>query len=174
VSNPYVGEIRQFGFNFAPRGWALCQGQILSISQNTALFSLLGTYYGGNGTSTFGLPNLQGAVPLSQGQLTGGSDYVIGETGGSTTITLLLNNLPIHAHTIGATSSAGREGTPTPTSVLGDPQRGLPPPYYTPPNTTMAPTSVGFYGSSQPHNNIMPTMGMNYCIALTGVFPSRS
>ena len=177
MSNPYVGEIELFGFNFAPQGWALCQGQLLSISQNTALFSLLGTQYGGDGRSTFGLPNLQGLVPVGQGQGPGLSSYTVGQTGGTATVTLNSGQIAAHTHTLPASSG---HGTPTPsTSVfLGSTGAGIgqhPKIYDSASNAAMSPqASLPSTGGGGPHNNMAPYVSMNFCIALTGVFPPRN
>ena len=176
MSNPYVGEIRMVGFNFAPNGWALCNGQILSIAQNTALFSLLGTTFGGNGTSNFALPNLQGISPMDQGQGTGLSQRFMGETDGVPAVTLLLNEIPLHNHTPHA-AAAGNSGAPGPTLTFAGGGRGKPPAYAPYLNTAavpMANAAVGFTGGSQPHNNLPPYLTVNFIIAIVGVFPPRS
>src|SRR5580692_7133118 len=152
MSNPYLGEVRIFGFNFAPIGWATCDGQILSISQNTALFSLLGTYYGGNGTSTFALPNLQGRAPMDQGNGAGLTPRVIGETGGETSVTLLLTQLPAHTHTV-KSAAASNSDTPGPTVTFGGGGRGKEP-AYAPASTqnaaSLIATAVSAIGGNQP------------------------
>ena len=175
MSEPFLGEIEIFGFNFAPVGWLQCNGQLLPISQYTALFSILGTTYGGNGQSTFALPNLQGIVPPRLRPGVGLSLYDLGETGGAATTTLLSNEIPLHNHTLPATATAGRISTPTSTTVLGSVTRGAPGVYTSSaPATNMAVGSVGVYGSSQSHNNMMPYLTLNYCIAINGIFPSRN
>ena len=180
MSDNFVGEIRPVGFNFAPRGWALCNGQILPISQNTALFSLLGTYYGGNGTSTFALPNLQGRMPIAQGQGTGLSPYSIGEAGGTENVTLLSNQLAGHTHTLPVATIAGTSNSPSTGTFLaqigGTRVKPASPAYSAAPaaGTFMATGSVALKGNSQPHNNMMPYLVINYVIALTGIFPSRN
>jgi microcystin-dependent protein len=179
MSDPFVAEIRIFPFNFAPKGWAFCNGQLLPLSQNTALFSLLGTTYGGDGKSTFGLPNLQGNVPMFYGQGPGLSLYDIGETGGSDNVSLLQTEIPAHTHSLNATTAAGT--TPDPNGNLfadgdwsfqGNTGKVQ---YYTvqAPAAQMSPLMVGFTGSSFPHNNMMPYLTLNFCIALQGVFPPR-
>ncbi|WP_158822878.1 phage tail protein [Granulicella sp. S156] len=175
MSSSFVGEIEIFGFNFAPQGWALCAGQLLPISQNTALFSLLGTQYGGDGKSTFGLPNLQGTIPVSQGQGPGLSDYNMGETGGTETVTLTINQIPIHAHNLAASAVGGKIETPSAATVLGVTERGTEP-YAAAPTAgaTMNTNIVGTAGGSLPHNNMMPYLTLNYCISLYGIFPARS
>ncbi|MES2391198.1 MAG: tail fiber protein [Acidobacteriota bacterium] len=174
MADQFLGEIRIFGCNFAPYGWALCAGQILSISQNTALFSLLGTYYGGNGTSTFGLPNLQGNMAVNYGNGAGLSPYVLGETGGSATVNLITSEMPQHSHSFPATTAAGRVNIPGTTSAFGGVARGAAGPYTTTTNTTFAVNSTNTAGGNQPHNNMMPSLALNYCIALTGIFPARN
>ena len=182
MSDQFVGEIRVVPFNFAPRGWALCNGQILSISQNTALFSLLGTYYGGDGRSTFALPNLQGSVPLhadnSQGP--GLSSYVLGETGGETTVTLLASELPAHTHALQGSTATATATTPGPTLALANPPGNPRAPsklYKKPPVTTpitLDTSVVSPAGGGQPHNNLQPYLTLNFIIALQGIFPPRS
>jgi microcystin-dependent protein len=174
MSDQFVGEIRPFPFNFAPQGWAFCQGQLLPISQNTALFSLLGTYYGGDGRSTFALPNLRGQIAVCQGQGPGLSQYSVGETVGSETVTLLQTEMPLHGHNVPASTVAGRIETPSPSVFLGPTGRGEPPMYSATSNALMSATAGGNSGQSLPHNNMMPYLTINYCIALTGIFPARS
>jgi microcystin-dependent protein len=179
--DPYLGEIRCFGFNFAPVGWFLCNGQTLAISQYAALFSLLGTNYGGNGTSTFQLPNLQGMVPIGQGNGPGLTPFVVGETGGETTHTLLTNEMPIHNHGFPGKAGPGANATPVAGSTVaeghsGSRGAGFPVNLYTSitPGTTLNPAAVGNAGSGQPHNNLQPSLTMTWCIAYQGVFPPRS
>jgi microcystin-dependent protein len=180
MSNPFVAEIRIFPFNFAPRGWAFCAGQLMPISQNTALFSLLGTTYGGDGKSTFALPDLQGNAPMGQGQGAGLSQRFLGETGGEPNLTLLTTEMPGHAHTLNA--DQGFATTADPTNSLhmrgnfddGNGHTGGVQIYdNVAPNTQMGFQSTGVTGSSFPHNNLMPSLGLNFCIALQGVFPAR-
>ena len=175
MSNPFVAEIRIVPFNFAPAGWAFCDGQILPLSQNTALFSLLGTTYGGNGKSNFALPNLQGNAPLQQGQGPGLSQYFLGETGGSQTVTLLSSEIPAHTHQ--ARAATGGTLSPTPTNniwaTLGS-SRTPPPLYSDTQNAQMGFTALSVTGGSQPHNNMPPFLALNFIIALQGVFPSHS
>jgi microcystin-dependent protein len=158
------------GFNFAPTGFALCQGQLLSISQNTALFSLLGTYYGGDGRTTFGLPNLQGALVVSQGQGPGLSQYSLGQNGGNATVTLLGTQVPSHQHSVLAAKGSGNNPAPAnqalaQTQVYANAGQGV--------SAMNAGALGGPYGSGQPHNNMMPYLGLNWIIALQGIFPSR-
>ena len=178
MSEPFVGEIEIFAFNFAPKGWALCQGQLLPISQNTALFSLLGTQYGGNGTTNFALPNLQGCIPNHQGQGPGLSQYVMGQTGGSTTATLTTQTIPAHTHTLPVTTVNGRVNTPTNVNVLGEVGGGRGggggSAYGTTTLANMAAQTGNTAGGGQPHNNMAPYVVLNYCIALQGVFPARN
>lgn len=175
MSDPFVAEIRIFAGNFAPTGWALCAGQLLPISQNTALFSLLGTYYGGDGKTTFALPNLQDSVPICQGQSTTGTQYFLGEQSGVPYITLLQTELPIHNHLVKAyTGDPADSRQPSPTVTLGTPSPGN---FYNAtlaPQTTMAPQALAPAGGSQPHNNMMPFLVLTFIIALQGIYPPRS
>jgi microcystin-dependent protein len=172
MSDPFVAEIRILACNFAPTGWAMCNGQLLPISQNTALFSLLGTYYGGDGKSTFALPNLQGSAPIHQGQGNGLSLYDLGQTGGSETVTLLQTEMPIHAHQ--ASGASGSGPTSPANNTWGTGVGRTPPPTYADgsPNVTMG-NVMSVAGSSQPHNNMQPYLALNFCIAMQGVFPPR-
>ncbi len=179
MADPFVAEIRMFAFNFAPTGWAQCNGQLLPISQNTALFSLLGTMYGGDGKSTFALPNLNGSVPLHRGQGPGLSEYLQGEIGGVQAVTLLQSEIPAHSHSLNAATVAG--DTDDPTGALlstgvwrSDTGRGAVQIYSTQaPDAGMRPDAIGIAGSSLPHNNMMPSLVVNFCIALQGVYPPR-
>lgn len=173
MSSPFVAEIRIFGFNFAPTGWALCDGQLLPISQNTALFSLLGTFYGGDGKSTFALPDLQDGVAIGQGQSSTGTQYFLGEMSGAPFVTLLTSEMPAHNHNLRAHGfDAGDNQTPGPTLIYAKSNNGQ---AYTDAaaNVTMAPLMLGITGGSLPHNNMMPYLTLNYCIAMQGVFPPR-
>src|SRR5690242_4119939 len=159
MADPFVAEIRVFPFNFAPKGWAFCDGQILPISQNTALFSLLGTNYGGDGKVTFGLPGLQGSVPIHQGQGAGLSQYFVGETGGVPDVPLLLSETPQHTHNITAqTIDQGDNRIPSPSLNLGNTQMYS----NANPTGTMDPSALSLYGNSQPHNNLMPYLTLNF------------
>ncbi|HUQ05935.1 MAG TPA: tail fiber protein [Kofleriaceae bacterium] len=171
MADQFVAEIRMFGFNFAPSGWAQCNGQLLPLAQNTALFSLLGTTYGGDGKSTFALPDLQGSVPVGAGQGPGLSLYDLGQIGGSATVTLLESEIPFHSHQVNA-STTPLGGVATPSATVG----------YTRPAsgnaygaagsaTTMAPQALTPAGGGLPHNNLQPYNVVNYCIALQGIFP---
>jgi microcystin-dependent protein len=176
MADPFVGEIRIFGFNFAPLGWALCDGQLLPIAQNTALFSLLGTSFGGDGRSTFGLPNFQGAVAVDQGQGAGLSPYNVGQSGGSSAVTVQTPQLPAHTHGLEAHTGRGLppEAAPVAGGALTSSQGGL---AYAPAGsaqTSMALAALTTAGDSEPHNNLMPLLVLNYCIALQGIFPPRS
>jgi len=181
VAQPYVGEIRMFGGNFAPTGFALCNGQLLAISQNTALFSLLGTAYGGDGIRTFQLPNLQAAVPVCEGQGAGLSSYVLGQNGGTPNVTLLQNQLPSHNHTFNASKTGAASATVT-GNIPATPTVSTPNPAYFYSNqgspalifVTMAAGACGPAGQSQAHSNLMPSLTISFCIALTGIFPSRN
>ena len=173
MSNPFVAEIRMFAGAFAPKGWALCNGQLLPISQNTALFSLLGTFYGGDGKSTFALPNLEGSTPIGQGQGNGLTDRFLGETSGTDTITLLTSQMPIHTHFMEAyVDDLANVVTPSPTVVIGKANGGSVP-YRPNSNTNMAATALSITGSSAPHNNMQPFLTVTFIIAQQGVFPPR-
>lgn len=174
MSSPFVAEIRIFACNFAPTGWAFCDGQILPISQNTALFSLLGTTYGGDGRTTFALPNLQGAAPLMPGQGSGLSLRSLGETGGATNITLLTTEIPMHTHTVNASTTGGTQIDPSnQVWAVAGVARGTRMYTATANATTMNPASLAISGSGQPHNNLMPYLTLNFCIALQGIYPPR-
>ncbi|GAA5036642.1 phage tail protein [Microbacterium fluvii] len=176
MSDPFVAEIRTVGFNFAPRGWALCSGQLLPISQNTALFSLLGTTYGGDGRSTFALPNLNGAMAIAPGQGPGLSQRDLGETSGSATVTLLESEIPAHTHGARAVAGAATTGDPA-GATWANPRYGrVTRPAYAAAGsspTTMSPQALTIAGGSQPHNNLPPYLGMYFVIALQGVYPPR-
>ncbi len=173
MSEPFVAEIRIFPFTFAPRGWALCNGQLMAIRQNTALYSLLGTNYGGDGVNTFGLPNLQGRFPIQSGQGTGLSQYVLGQAGGTTAVTLDATQLPAHNHPENVLVSTGTSNTPSGGLLTQPGLRNAA--YFGSDATTaaLAATAVAPTGGSQPHNNLPPFLTLNYCIALQGVFPQR-
>ena len=175
--DPYVGEIRIFAGNFAPKDWAICDGSLLQIRQNTALFSLLGTYYGGDGVTTFALPNLQGRVPVSSGQGPGLSNYELGQQGGSQTAHLDLTQMPAHTHSAMGNPNAGSVGSPEKAVWAGSGGRGRPSTYaagVTPPNpTNMNGFALAPVGQNSPHNNMSPYLSLNYIIALVGVFPPR-
>jgi len=165
MAEPYLSEIRIFSFNFAPKGWAFCNGQLLPINQNQALFALLGTTYGGNGQTTFALPNLRGRVPIHMG-----NGHTLGEAAGSTSVTVNIQQLPTHIHALQATNNNGAVGNPTGAFLGGVNNMYLDPTSL----TTMAPGSVSSVGGSQPHNNMMPYLTLNFIIALQGIFPSRN
>jgi microcystin-dependent protein len=174
MTNYYLGQIGIYGFNFAPRGWAFAAGQILPLAQNTALYSLLGTTFGGNGQTTFGLPDLRSRVPMGQG-----SNTTMGEMGGTETVTLLNSQMPTHTHTFGATNQNGNiNGDGAHIFALG--MGGSPPsPANTylsggAPNVVLNPAAISFAGGNQPHNNIQPSLGVNFCIATTGYYPARN
>jgi microcystin-dependent protein len=171
MSEPFLGEIRTFGFNFAPQGWAMCNGQVLSIAQNAALFSLLGTFYGGNGTTNFALPNLQSRVGIHQGQGPGLSSYVIGEVSGSESVTLTAGQMPAHSHSLIA--NAGTAGVSRPDgAVLA--RTGSNTYAAAPDGTAMNAGAIGQAGGSQPFSILQPFLCLNFCIALQGIFPSRN
>ena len=171
VSEPFVGEIRMFGFNFPPQGWAFCDGQLLSISQNAALFSLLGTTYGGDGESNFALPDLRSRVPVSQGQGEGLSSYAEGQAGGTETVTLAAAQMPAHTHAVSASSSPAASERPAGRVLARSPDHSYIPEPDT--DTVMNAKMIGETGNSQPHDNIQPYLVLNFCIALQGVFPAR-
>lgn len=179
MADPFVGEIRMVGFNFAPVGWALCNGQAMSISQNTALFSLLGTYFGGNGTTTFNLPDLRGRVPVSYGQGSGLSPYDIGQNGGSENVTLLSTQMPAHNHMIAVSNQPGGVADPT-NAILAQGNSGnarspvaVSDYLAAQPTGTLAPNAVTQSGDNLPHANIQPYLAVNFIIALNGLYPSR-
>jgi microcystin-dependent protein len=167
MGTPYLSEIRIFSFNFAPKGWAMCNGQLLAINQNQALFALLGTTYGGNGQVNFALPNLQGRVPAHQG-----NGFLLGQRFGEESHTLNLNELPAHIHPVTATGAAATASVPTGLTFAKSP--GVP---YVPggqSSTPLSPASVTSTGGSQPHENRQPYLTLNICIALQGIFPSQN
>jgi microcystin-dependent protein len=174
MADPFVAEIRMFGFNFAPTGWAQCNGQLLPLSQNTALFSLLGTFYGGDGKSTFALPNLQGSVPVEQGQGSGLSTYDLGQQGGSQFVTLLQSEMPFHAHVLRGTIEDATQSSLTQNVIPAQTVNGNL--YQSTTNANLgalAPQALSPAGGSLPHNNMMPYLVVNFCIAMQGVFPPR-
>lgn len=172
MADPFVAEIRIFPFNFAPNGWAWCDGQLMPLSQNTALFSLLGTMYGGNGNSNFALPDLQGRAPMHPGQGPGLSLHDLGETGGSETVSLLESEIPAHSH--GVNVSQGDAYSQNPAAELF--ATGIAINQYAAPsgNTALHPVALAPAGGDQPHNNLMPYLTFYFCIALQGVFPPRT
>jgi len=170
--DPFVAEIRIMANNFAPAGWALCNGQILPISQNTALFSLLGTTYGGNGLSTFALPDLQGRAPMHHGQGPGLTDRFLGETGGSVTETLIISEIPSHNHTLVSIPDVGDSNQPAGNGIARSTGAAI----YSAtaaPMVQMGPNSLSTTGSSLPHNNLQPLLTLNFVIAMQGVYPPR-
>jgi microcystin-dependent protein len=172
MSDPFVAEIRMFAGNFAPTGWALCNGQLLPISQNTALFSLLGTTYGGDGKSTFALPNLQDSAPMQPGQGAGLSLYDLGQQGGTPNVTLLVSELPLHNHIANAKTSLGNSQTPADQTWAGS--NNAKQYVNTAPNLAMSPLALSPTGGSLPHNNLAPYLVVTFIIALQGVFPPRT
>jgi microcystin-dependent protein len=165
MAEPFLSEIRVFSFNFAPKGWALCNGQLLPINQNQALFALLGTTYGGNGTTNFALPDLRGRVPIHEG-----SGFTLGQRAGAETHTLNASELPVHSHSVRASSSAGN--TPVPTGNFLAAANNV----YRPADNlaNLSPGTVSNVGGSQAHINMQPFLTLNFCIALQGIFPSQS
>jgi microcystin-dependent protein len=170
VSDPFIAEVRIFAGNFAPRSWAFCDGQLLPVAQNTALFSIVGTTYGGDGRTTLGLPNLQGRVPMHPGRGPGLSSRRLGERGGSETVTLAESQIANHNHRLRANDEQADLANPTSTQYLGAAEM-----YALPGDTTpMASEAVADTGGSQPHNNLQPYLVVNFIIALVGLYPSRS
>jgi len=172
MSQAFLGTIRLVGFNFAPVDWALCQGQLLPISQNSALFSLLGTYFGGDGVQNFALPDLRGRVATSQGQGPGLSNYTQGQPGGVETVTVSSAQVPTHTHTLMAAANVTAPN-PGPGLALGTPAAAVRM-YGAGSPTALAPSSIGSFGAGAPHENRDPYLGLNYIIALAGIFPSRN
>lgn len=174
MSNPYLGEIRMFAGNFAPKGWALCNGQLVLITQNQALFAILGTTYGGDGMTNFGLPDFRGRVAVSQGQAPGYANYTMGEKAGQESVTLLSNQLPQHTHLINAVNIGGNQALPTGNFPAVE-STGTSLNYSSgPSNTTLNPTTVAMAGGSQPVSVLQPLQVVSFIIALEGIFPSRS
>ena len=174
MSEPFVAEIRVVGFNFPPTGWAFCDGQLLPISQNTALFSLLGTFYGGDGKSTFALPNLQDSVPIHQGQGSGLTDYFIGQAAGTESVTLLGSEMPSHPHQANASLDDAQFQAPAPDRELANSTPGYA--YQSNDSANLAPMNpqtLGLAGGSIPHNNMQPSLVLNFIIAMQGIFPAR-
>ena len=174
MATPFVAEIRMFGGNFAPRGNAFCNGQIMAISQNTALFSLLGTTYGGNGTTTFALPDLRGRMPIGFGQGPGLSDRSLGEQSGQEAVTLLQTEIPMHSHVPMGGSAAGTTTDPSNAAWAASVGGRTPPPLYTAPGAPVVMAPAGIAGGSQPHSNMQPYLAITFIIALSGVFPPRN
>jgi microcystin-dependent protein len=174
MSTPMLGTIMMFGGNFPPAGWALCNGQLMLISQNAALFSILGTTFGGNGTTTFGLPDFRGRAPVHWGQGSGLSNYVLGEITGTENTTLLYSNMPSHTHNVNCSSAAGNQATPG-TALLAVESTGTSSNYTTgSADSTMNPNMVSVAGSGIPFSNIQPVLCVTFIIALTGTFPARN
>ncbi len=178
MAEPFIGQIMLFGGNFEPRGWAFCNGQLLSIAQNTALFSILGTTYGGNGQTTFALPDLRGRAAVGFGQGPGLSNYDLGQSTGSETVTLTVGQMPAHSHLVAANAASASVLSPSGADLAqGDANRAPVNTYSTPPMTapvTLDPATVQPSGVSQPHANIQPVLALTYIIALEGIFPSRN
>ena len=171
MSEPFLGMIAIYPYNFAPRGWAFCQGQILPIAQNTALFSLLGTTFGGNGQTTFALPDLRGRVPNSSGQGPGLSSYDLGQVGGTENTTLTINNMPGHNHTVAANGGDADSGKPSGRVLANSSATNF---ASAPDGTLMNPAMINNTGGSQPFSILGPYLTLNFCIALEGIFPSRN
>lgn len=174
MADQYIGEIRMVGFDFAPTGWALCNGQVLPISNYSPLFALIGTTYGGNGTTNFALPNMQSRIPMHYGTGPGLSTYAMGEEGGAENVTLLITQMPAHNHILNVSNAGGDQLTPG-NHILAAESSGAAPIYSdTQPNSTMNVSSIGLAGNSQSHENRQPFLVVNFIIALEGIFPSRS
>lgn len=178
MSTPFVAQISMFGGNFAPRTWAFCNGQLMSIAQNQALFSLIGTTYGGDGVQTFALPNMISRLPVHFGQGPGLSPYALGQAGGATDVTLTTQTIPSHMHNLNAAKVSAATANITPTSLPAQPTAGTTPQLYASGSSLvqhpLAPNAVMPAGSSQPHNNMMPSLCVSFIIALEGIFPSRN
>ncbi|CAA9497567.1 MAG: Microcystin dependent protein [uncultured Rubrobacteraceae bacterium] len=172
MADQFLAEIRIFPFNFAPNGWAFCNGQLISISQNTALFSILGTVYGGDGKSNFALPNLQGRAPMHPGQGPGLSRHDLGKADGSETVTLLESEIPAHSHAMRCATQDNADVKQITNTASFAPATGGTP-YQPSPDTSLAPQALVPAGGDAPHNNLMPYLTFNYCIALQGIYPSR-
>lgn len=172
MSDQFLGEIRIFATNFAPKGWAQCNGQLMPLSQNTALFALLGTNYGGDGKTTFALPNLQGRAPLQQGAGPGLTQRNLGEMGGSAAVSLLQSEIPLHSHQLMHSGGAANASTPAPDTGFA---RTTSAQVYAPGDTSApaSPQALAASGDSAPHNNLQPYLTLNFCIALQGIFPPR-
>jgi microcystin-dependent protein len=174
MAQPYVGEIRMFGGNFAPAGWMFCEGQLLPISENETLFNLIGTTYGGDGQSTFGLPDLRGRLPIHQGQGSGLTSRTLAETGGVETVTLTVNQIPAHSHTGLATNNVANSASAA-NKILASGSVVSTLPYGTDaPLAALNATTVGLVGGSQPHNNFQPYLCVDFIISLFGIFPSQT
>jgi len=172
MSEPFVGEIRIFAGNFAPRGWALCDGQLLAVSQNDALFSLFGTIYGGDGRTTFGLPELRGRIPIHMGSGPGLTTRQLGSKSGSESVTVTVGQLPSHSHPMQATEELA--DSPNPGGNIAARSTTMDLYINQDPDTVLAATSVTSVGGSQSHPNVMPFLCLNFIVALTGIYPSRS
>ena len=177
MTQPFLAQIQPLSFNFAPRNWAQCNGQVLSIAQNSALFALIGTYYGGNGTSTFALPNMQSRVGVHQGTSSTGEAFVMGEQAGQETVTLNISELPIHSHSFMGSSANAGAANPAAGSALAKAfaASGTPNNFYGPMTSPqpLNPAVIQSTGGNLPHNNLQPYLTINWCIALSGIFPSR-
>ena len=180
MTNVFLGQIAMFGGNYAPRLYAFCNGQTMGIAQNTALFSLIGTYYGGNGVTTFALPDLQSRLPIHTGQGPGLSPYAIGQVGGAANITITTQTMPAHTHMLQATPAQATANTIGPSVVPGQPTAGNPPSFYVAPGSpaplpeVLASGVCGVTGGNQPHSNLMPSLCISFIIALQGIYPSRN
>src|SRR5438067_5535437 len=172
MSSPFIGEIRMFAGNFAPVGWAFCDGAVMAIAQNDPLFNLIGTTYGGDGQTTFALPDLRGRIPLHQGADRGGNSYTLGQNGGVEAVTLTINQLPQHNHALQVSTALGGAGTPQ-NNVLSQ-SSAFQMYIQQPPNVPLAATALQNEGGSQPHENLQPYLGLNFIISLFGIFPTQN
>jgi microcystin-dependent protein len=168
MSQPYVGEIRMFGGNFAPAGWAFCDGSLVAIAENDTLFNLIGTTYGGDGQSTFALPDLRGRVPIHQGP-----NFTLGQQGGEESVTLTVNQIPVHTHVATCYPVAGNSADPTGKRWASSADTSINPYSVPPGDSTMAATAIGIDGGSQPHDNMLPYLVISFIISLFGVFPNQ-
>jgi len=174
MAEPFIGQIIMAGFNFAPRGYATCDGQLLSIAQNTALFSLLGTTFGGDGRVTFGLPDLRGRVGIHQGQGPGLTNRTMGEVSGQETVTLINSEMPMHNHLVATNNASGPQRVPNGHFLAGESQNKTSFYSLTSDGSSLNPQSIGLAGGNQPHQNMQPYLVINFCIAMEGIFPSRN
>ncbi len=172
MAQPYIGELRMFAGNFPPNGWMFCEGQLLPIAENDVLFTLIGTTYGGDGETTFGLPDLRGRIPVHQGTGPGGTSYIMGQTGGTETVTLTSQQIPSHSHPLLASTVSGNQISPQNHVPANSPNIA----YYIndPPDGNMSASAIGQVGGSQPHNNVQPFLCINFIISLFGIFPSQT
>ncbi|WP_409342785.1 phage tail protein [Paenibacillus sp. MBLB4367] len=173
MADPYTGEIRIFAGNYAPNGWAFCNGQLMPVSNYPALFSVLGTRYGGNGTTNFALPNMMGCVPMHQGAGQGLTPRIVGAAGGSDSVTLITNEMPLHSHQVKAASKSAQSSPANAVWSKTAGRRGTPAYVNEPPNVNMHAEAIGAAGGSQPHNNMQPYLALHFIICIDGIYPPR-